>query len=81
MSVPAQIATLLALTTKLFDPVPLDRMKDAEGAVREAASHIPAEVCARFETAEKLSDEDREAILVLARRSLAPFQPKPAEKA
>src|SRR5512146_608164 len=33
VSVPAQIAVLLALTAELFDPVPLDRMTDAEQAV------------------------------------------------
>ena len=59
VSVPAQIAVLLALTAELFDAVPLDQMTDAEHAVQEAAANIPAEVCARFETADKLSDEDR----------------------
>ena len=44
MSVPAQIAVLLALTAKLFDPVPLDRMAEAEHAVQEAAEGIPADV-------------------------------------
>jgi F-type H+-transporting ATPase subunit alpha len=81
VSVPAQIAVLLALTAELFDPVPLDQMTDAEHAVHEAAANIPAEVCARFETADKLSDEDRKAIIEIARKSLAPFQPKPEAKA
>jgi len=31
----------------------------------------------RLDTAAKLSDEDRETIIQIARRSLAPFQPKP----
>jgi F-type H+-transporting ATPase subunit alpha len=75
--VPAQIAILLALTTELFDRVPLDQMSDAEHAVYEAAANIPAEVCARFETTAKLSDEDRETIIQLAHNSLARFQPKP----
>ena len=44
VSVPAQIAVLLALTAELFDPVPLDQMKDAEHAVQEAAANIPAEL-------------------------------------
>jgi F-type H+-transporting ATPase subunit alpha len=76
VAVPAQIAVLLALTADLFDPVPLDEMIKAEEAVQLAAEKIPAEVRARFETAEKLSDEDREAILEIARQALAPFQPK-----
>jgi F-type H+-transporting ATPase subunit alpha len=81
VSVPAQIAVLLALTADLFDLVPLDQMKDAEHAVHEAATKIPAEICARFETAKKLSDEDRKVIIELARQALAPFQLKPEDKA
>ncbi len=76
VAMPAQIAVLLALTDDLFDPVPLDEMIKAEEAVQLAAEKIPTEVCARFETAENLSDEDREAILEIARQALAPFQPK-----
>jgi F-type H+-transporting ATPase subunit alpha len=74
VSVPAQIATLLALTAALFDGVPMDRMPDAERAVHGASSGIPADVRSRLETAGKLGDEDRTLILELARRSLAPFQ-------
>ena len=77
VSVPAQITILLALIEKLFDPVPIERMKDAEHAVHEAAVTIPAEVSGRFETADKLSDEDRKVIIEIARQALAPFQPKP----
>jgi F-type H+-transporting ATPase subunit alpha len=80
VTVPAQITVLLALTANLFDPVPLDRMTDAGQAVREAAATIPAEVCARFEAAAKLSDEDKKTIVEIARKALAPFQPKPEAK-
>ena len=80
VSVPAQIAVLLALTAGLFDPVPLDRMTDAEQAVHEAATKIPAEICARFETAKELSEEDRNLIIDLARQALTPFQPEPESK-
>ena len=54
VSVPAQISVLLALTAKLFDPVPMDQMKDAAQAVQAAAPTIPTEVSARFETADKI---------------------------
>jgi F-type H+-transporting ATPase subunit alpha len=74
VSVPAQIAVLLALTAELFDRVPLDQMTDAEHALREAAANIPAKVCERLDTAEKLSDEDRETIIQIARKSLEEFQ-------
>jgi F-type H+-transporting ATPase subunit alpha len=78
VSVPAQITELLALTAGLFDPVPLDHMPAAEKAVQDAATKIPAEVSARFASADKLSDEDRKAITDIARQALAPFQAKPA---
>jgi F-type H+-transporting ATPase subunit alpha len=77
VSVPAQITVLLALTADLFDRVPLDQMTEAEHAVREAAADIPAEVRERLDTAEKLSDEDRETIIQIARKSLFRFQPRP----
>src|SRR5471030_3019650 len=76
MSVSAQIAVLLALTARLFDEVALQRMTDAGHAVQKAATNILAEVCARFETADKLSDEDRENITEIARQALGSFQPK-----
>ena len=77
VSVPAQIAVLLALTANLFDAVPLERMTDAEQAVREAAAGIPAEVCARFETAAELNEDDRKTIIEIARNALAAFHPSP----
>lgn len=80
VSVPAQIAVLLALTADLFDDVPLDRMNDAEQAVRKAAAEIPAEVRQRLETADKLSEEDREAFLESARKALAEFSSQPSSK-
>ncbi|MHB8522037.1 MAG: alternate F1F0 ATPase, F1 subunit alpha [Limisphaerales bacterium] len=80
VSVPAQIAVLLALTANLFDPLPLDKMTVAGNAVREAAPTMPKEVSARFETAAKLNDEDKKTIVEIARKALAPFQPKPETK-
>lgn len=76
VSVPAQIAVLLALTSKLFDSVPIDQMTDAENAVQEAAMNIPTEVCARLDSAEQLSEENRATIIQIARNALARFQPQ-----
>ncbi|MEO7876701.1 MAG: alternate F1F0 ATPase, F1 subunit alpha, partial [Dokdonella sp.] len=81
VSVPAQIAILLALTARLFDDVPLDRMIDACNAVRHAASTIPGDVRARFAGTEKLSDEDRKVVVDIAREALVSFLPKPAADA
>ena len=77
VSVPAQIAVLLALIAGLFDSVPLGQMNEAEQAVQKAALNIPEEVCTRLNTAQKLSDEDRETILQIAREAVETFLVKP----
>jgi F-type H+/Na+-transporting ATPase subunit alpha len=79
--VPAQIALLLALSAGLFDCVPLDQMTDAEHALRDATAQIPAEISERLDSGDKLSDDDRKAIIQIARESLARFQPKPEPEA
>jgi F-type H+-transporting ATPase subunit alpha len=80
VAVPAQIITLLTLSAGLFDPVPLERMADAERAVNDAAARIPQEVRERFETAKKLSDGDRKTIVDIARTALASFDQTPESK-
>ncbi|MEO8452152.1 MAG: alternate F1F0 ATPase, F1 subunit alpha [Gemmatimonadota bacterium] len=77
VAVPAQIAILLALSAGLFDPVAIDQMTDAARAVGEAAASIPAEVSGRFETADTLSDDDRETVVKIARKAVVRFLPKP----
>ena len=61
---------LLALSAKLFDPVPLEQMDAAEQAVRSAASEIPAEVLDRLASAKKLDDADRALITQIASQAL-----------
>jgi F-type H+-transporting ATPase subunit alpha len=77
VAVPAQLAVLLGLTAKLFDAVPMEHMPQAERAVREGAANLPADLRKRFETADKLSDEDRKAITQLARAAILQFRPEP----
>ena len=74
MLVPGQIVVLLALTGRLFDDVPLEKMRDAELALRKAANALPAELVQRLTSAEVLSNSDRESILKVARDTLVPFQ-------
>jgi F-type H+-transporting ATPase subunit alpha len=80
VSVPAQIAVLLALTAELFDRVPLVLMTDAEHALHEAAADIPPDVRERLDTDDKLRDEDRETIIQIARQALEAFLPEPESK-
>ena len=81
VAVAAQITILLALTADLFAPVPLDQMTAAQQDIETAAANIPADVQARFASADKLSDADRSLIIELARQALVPFQPKSQPKA
>jgi F-type H+-transporting ATPase subunit alpha len=74
VSVPGQIAILLALTGRLFDGVPLDKMREAELALRKAAQEFPAELVQRLTSVDELKDSDRGAILQIARDTLEPFQ-------
>ncbi|MEO8280881.1 MAG: alternate F1F0 ATPase, F1 subunit alpha [Ideonella sp.] len=76
--VPAQLAIVLALTAGLFDPVPVDCMADAEQAVADAAGRsITDELGKRLLQSDKLTDEDRAAMVDLARAAIAAFLPKP----
>ena len=77
LTVPEQIAVLLALTGGLFDNVPIERMRDAELALRKAAEGLPADLDQRLTSAEEVKDSDREAILQIARDTLAAFQDMP----
>ncbi|MCK9202726.1 MAG: alternate F1F0 ATPase, F1 subunit alpha, partial [Gallionella sp.] len=74
VSVPGQIAILLALTGRLFDDVPLEKMRDAELALRKAAAEFPAELVQRLTSAEELDGKDRETILQIAGETLGKFQ-------
>ncbi len=67
-TVAGQIALLLALTHGLFDDLPLEKMRQAELALRRAAVDLPQ----RLVLAE--SKEDRDAIVAIARDVLASFR-------
>jgi len=56
-------------------------MAEAEKSVYDAAANIPAEICNRFDTAEKFSDKDQHAIVEIVRQALASFVPKPDDDA
>ena len=76
LSVPEQIAVLLALTSGFFDSVPLAQVTAAEQALGKAMAEIPASVRERLETSDKLSSEDRETIIRIIVNSLDRFQTK-----
>jgi len=71
-----QIMALVALTSGLFDSVPIEKMKTAERAVWAAAAKLPEEVRERFISSDKLNDSDRTNILQAAQSALQAFQVK-----
>jgi len=77
VSMVEQICVLLALTSDLFDPVPIEKMIEAQQALQKATEQIPPIVVERLTSADKLSDSDRDSILEVARQALTPFIPKP----
>jgi F-type H+-transporting ATPase subunit alpha len=74
VTVPEQIAVLLALTAGVFDIIPLERMTEAEQAVRQATSRMPSDIIERLFSAAELSKEDREVILSITKNAVAEFQ-------
>ena len=80
LSMVEQIIVLLALTAGLLDTLPLDKVSAAEQALQKALTEIPADVAGRLTSADKFSDEDRNAILEIAKRALASLQVLPPAK-
>jgi F-type H+/Na+-transporting ATPase subunit alpha len=74
VTVPQQISVLLALTSGIFDDVPLERMAEVEAAVRMAVSKMPSKIFQRVLGAESLSTDDRDQILQTAKEAIANFQ-------
>jgi F-type H+-transporting ATPase subunit alpha len=65
-----QICILFALTSGLFDSVPLDRMRAAQQAVRSALEHIAPDMSRRLLSGAPLAGHDRQILAELARKSL-----------
>jgi F-type H+-transporting ATPase subunit alpha len=80
VSVPEQITVLVALTGGLFDPVPLERMTEAEQAVRKAAQQSPDTIVKNLNSNDKLSEADRKTLLDLAEKAISSFLPAPESK-
>jgi len=57
--VPEQIATLMAVVEGLFDTLPLERIEEAEQAIRERTRRELPEVYRSIETRHELDDEDQ----------------------
>ena len=72
-SLEEQILVLVALSGRLFDPVPLERMTEAELAVRRSAATIPTSIVRNLDADLKLNESSHQALLDLARSALSTF--------
>lgn len=71
--VPEQIAVLVALTEGVLDEVPLDQMRQAQDAIRQAIAKEP-ELSASLSSGAKLQPEQKNKLLQLARHAVEELQ-------
>jgi F-type H+-transporting ATPase subunit alpha len=71
LSAAAQVVTLLAVAAGLFDPLPLDRIADAEGIVRDVVSRELPDLWSAIERGDPLTDEHRERLIATVSAGLA----------
>ena len=70
MSVPQQIAVLLAVTEGVFDQLSPDQIVWAEQVVRKAVTKELPDLCTRIQSGEKLNEMDRDAIVGTAGKAI-----------
>lgn len=71
LPVAEQIAALIAVTSGVWDHLEPEEIEGAESAIRQSVRERLPEVCRRIQSGEKLSEEDRKALLDNAQESLA----------
>ena len=81
MTIPEQIAVLLAVTEGLFDNLEVEKIPEAEEKVRKAVLEGLSEICEKIEDGEELSDQDQAAIVETARSALEQETEDQQEKA
>ncbi|MCB1992901.1 MAG: F0F1 ATP synthase subunit alpha, partial [Geminicoccaceae bacterium] len=74
LTVPEQLVVVLAATTGVLDDVPVERVAEAEAALRRAVTADMPELGPRLASGEKLGDGERERLLALARSASTPFR-------
>ncbi len=73
LSVPEQIAVLLAVVEGVMDEVPADQVRQAELAIREAVRQDTSDLWKRIEAGESFAEADRQAALALVQRAVEPI--------
>lgn len=81
LTIPEQIAVLLAVTEGLFDDMDVEGIPEAEKKVREAVTEELSEICRIIEDGEELSADDQAAIIETARGVIEKETEEPPESA
>lgn len=76
LSVPEQVAALVAVTAGVLDDVPVGQLAEAELLIRSAVTSQRPEVCQRILAGEKLSDEDFQTLVETTREAIQPLLEK-----
>jgi len=74
LTIPEQIAVLLAVTGGLFDDLEVEAIPEAEVKIREAVIGEQQDICRKIEAGELLSEDDQAAIIETASRVLEQFE-------
>ena len=75
LTVGEQIGVLLAATEGLLDEVDIDRIEEAEAAIRRAVTEELKELSNRLNSDAGLEEEDKAQLLETVKAALGPFQP------
>lgn len=66
LSLPEQIASLVAVTSGALDEIPVDDIRKTEGIIQQAVTSQATELCEKMSSGEKLSQEDVQQISEIA---------------
>jgi F-type H+-transporting ATPase subunit alpha len=78
LTVAEQITLLIVLGQRLFDAVPLSEMPKAQASLRTATKSMPETLITCLENAQNITDEDKQLVINIAKKTLAPFIKKVA---
>jgi len=76
LSVPQQIATLVAVKTGVFDRLPPENIPAAQHHVQQAMTDELSQLCQRIVAGERLSDEDLEQLHRTAEKTVGEMEPE-----
>ena len=79
LTIPEQIAVLLAVTEGLFDELTVESIPEAEALVRKAVTSELPKICKKIDDGELLDEEDQEAIVDTARQAVEDFKKEKEE--